>query len=142
MIRIEIFNNHPGRRVRHGEIRKAAAAVLRGEGETDALVRVICTGDSLMKRLNRAWLGHRSTTDVLTFTLESGRGKTLEGEIYVNLDQARRQARDAGVTDRNEIARLVVHGSLHLLGYDDATPPLRRKMAGREDVYLDRLKAG
>ncbi len=140
MIRIESFNNHPGRRVRHAEIRKTAAAVLRREGAADALLRVICTGDSLMKRLNRTWLGRRSTTDVLTFPLESGRGKILEGEIYINLDQARRQARDVGVADRNELARLVIHGSLHLLGYDDATPALRRKMTGREDEYLDRLK--
>ncbi len=140
MIRVDSFNDHPDRRVRHAEIRRTAAAVLRGEGAADAIVRVIFTGDSFMKRLNRTWLKHRSTTDVLSFPLESGRGKPLEGEIYVNLDQARRQARDYGVTDRIEIARLVIHGSLHLLGYDDATPALKREMAGREDEYLDALK--
>jgi ssRNA-specific RNase YbeY (16S rRNA maturation enzyme) len=43
------------------------------------------------------------------------------------------------VTERSEIARLVIHGSLHILGHDDATPALRRKMAGIEDGYLGRL---
>lgn len=140
MIRIESFNDHPKRRIRHGEIRRAAAAVLRGEGAKRACLRVIFTGDALMKRLNRAWLGHRSTTDVLSFPLESGRGRSLEGEIYVNLDQSRRQAPEFGVSERSEIARLVIHGALHLTGWDDATPALRRKMAAREDGYLAALK--
>jgi probable rRNA maturation factor len=139
MIRIESFNDHPKRRVRHAEIRRAASAVLRGEGATNALLRVIFTGDSAMKKLNAAWLGHRSTTDVISFPLEGGDGGPVEGEIYVNLDQARRQAREYRVTERSEIARLVIHGSLHLLGHDDATPALRRAMAGLEDAYLGRL---
>ncbi len=140
MIRVDSFNDHPGRRINHAEIRRTAAAVLRGEGAINALLKVVFTGDTVMRRLNRTWLKHRSTTDVLSFPLESGRGKPIEGEIYINLDQARRQAREFGVTDRNEIARLLIHGSLHLLGYDDATPALRRTMAGREDEYLGRLK--
>jgi probable rRNA maturation factor len=140
MIRIESFNDHPKRRVRHDAIRKAAAAVFRGEGATDALIRIVFTGDSRMRRLNRTWLGHASTTDVLSFPIEEGGGEGLEGEIYVNLDQARRQAGEYGVSDRSEITRLVIHGSLHLLGHDDATPELRRTMSGLEDRYLDRLR--
>jgi probable rRNA maturation factor len=139
MIRVESFNDHPGRRVRHDAIRRTAAAVLRGEGATEALLRVVFTHDSAMKKLNAAWLGHTSATDVISFPLEEAGGARLEGEIYVNLDQARRQAREYRVTERNEIARLVIHGSLHLLGHDDATPALRRKMSALEDRYLGRL---
>jgi probable rRNA maturation factor len=139
MIRVESINDHPKRRVRHAEIRRTAAAVLKGEGATDAVLRVIFTNDSAMKKLNAEWLGHRSTTDVISFGLEGNDGPALEGEIYVNLDQARRQAREYRVTERNEIARLVIHGSLHLLGHDDATPALRRRMSGLEDSYLGRL---
>lgn len=138
-IRVESFNDHPKRRIRHADIKRTAAAVLKGEGATDALLRVIFTHDAAMKKLNTRWLGHRSTTDVISFPLEGSRGASLEGEIYVNLDQARRQAREYRVTDRSEIARLVIHGSLHLLGHDDATPALRRRMSGLEDRYLGRL---
>lgn len=139
MIRVESFNDHPNRRIRHDEIRKTARAVFRGEGAADVTLRVIFTGDAAMKRLHRVWLGKPTTTDVLTFPLESGRGKPLDAEIYVNLDQCRRQARDVGVSDRHEIARLVVHGSLHLVGFRDSTPALRRTMSAREDLYLRRL---
>ncbi len=139
MIRVESFNDHPNRRIRHDHIRKTAGAVLRAEGAVDVVLRVIFTGDAAMKRLHRAWLGKPTTTDVLTFPLESGRGKTLEAEIYVNLDQCRRQAREVGVSDRQEIARLVVHGALHLVGFRDSTPALRRAMSAREDAHLRRL---
>jgi probable rRNA maturation factor len=138
-IRIESFNDHPGRRVRHADIRRTAAAVLKAEGAAGALVRVIFTHDAAMKKLNARWLGHRTATDVISFPLEGRAGAALEGEIYVNLDQARRQARDYRVSERSEIARLVIHGSLHLLGHDDATPALRRRMSGLEDRYLDKL---
>jgi rRNA maturation RNase YbeY len=139
MIRVESFNDHPKRRVRHAEVRRTAAAVLKGEGVTDAVLRVVFTNDSAIRKLNTTWLGHRSTTDVISFPLAGDDGPAVEGEIYVNLDQARRQAREYGVTERNEIARLVIHGSLHVLGHDDATPALRRKMSGLEDSYLGRL---
>jgi probable rRNA maturation factor len=141
-IRVESFNDHPNRRIRHAVIRRTAAAVLRGEGATDALLRVIFTHDAAMKKLNTRWLGRRTATDVISFPLEGSAGATLEGEIYVNLDQARRQAREYRVTERSEIARLVIHGSLHLVGYDDATPALRKRMSGLEDRYLVRLGAG
>ncbi len=139
MIRVESFNDHPDRRIRHDDIRKTARTVLRGEGASDVVLRVIFTGDAAMKRLHRDWLGRPSTTDVLTFPIESGRGKPLEAEIYVNLDQCRRQARDVGASDRQEIARLVIHGALHLVGFRDSTPALRRAMSAREDAYLRRL---
>lgn len=141
MIRIESFNDHPKRRVRHAAIRATAARVFRGEGAGDVLVRVICTGDPAMRKLHRDWLGKPETTDVLSFPLEPGRRGPLEGEIYVNLDQARRQARHHRVREPQELARLVIHGSLHLLGYDDDTPARRRRMARREDHYLG-LPAG
>lgn len=89
-----------------------------------------------MVRLNTAYLRHRYATDVLSFPL-SGRGDTmLEGEVYVNLDQARRQAREYKVTMRNEAARLVIHGMLHLLAYDDKRPDDRRVMKRMEEKYL------
>ncbi len=140
MIRVESFNDHPGRRVRHGETRKTAAAVLRKEGRRRADIRLIFTTDARMRTLNARWLGHRSTTDVLSFPFEDRPAEVLEGEIYINLDQARRQAARERVSDGNEIARLVIHGVLHLVGYDDATPALKKVMSGKEDEYLGSLR--
>ncbi len=90
-----------------------------------------------MKNMNKRYLRHNRITDVITFPLGAGRG--VEGEVYVNLDQARRQARAYGVPFHAEVKRLVVHGTLHLLGYRDSTPSLKTRMSRREDHYLARL---
>jgi len=139
MIRVQSFNVHPGRRVRQQENRKTAAAVVRGEGRREADIRLIFTTDARMRSLNARWLGHRSTTDVLSFPFEDRPSEKLEGEVYVNLDQARRQAAREHVSDRNEISRLVIHGVLHLLGYEDVSPAMKKAMSGKEDEYLRSL---
>ncbi len=89
-----------------------------------------------MKKLNGTYLRRWTATDVLTFPLHEKGAKTITGEIYVNLDQARRQARIYGVTIKAECARLVIHGALHLIGYDDATPRQKKRMTALEDRYL------
>ena len=63
-------------------------------------------------------------------------GKSLEAEVYVNLDRARIQAREYRVTIMNEVIRLVVHGILHLTGYDDRSAAQRGRMRVREDAFV------
>lgn len=99
-------------------------------------VSLVFTDDVRMLLLNTAYLGHDYPTDVLSFPLEVSKGTILEGEVYVNLDQARRQAAEYRVSERLEIRRLVVHGLLHLAGYQDGTLRQRRAMTAREDRYL------
>jgi rRNA maturation RNase YbeY len=90
--------------------------------------------------MNRRFLGHDYTTDVICFRL--GTPGRLEGEVYVNLDRAHVQAGEYGVTHGHEAARLVIHGTLHLAGYDDRTPAKARRMRRREDQILARLFPG
>ncbi len=85
--------------------------------------------------MNRAYLRHDYATDVISFCLE--KGENLEGEIYVNLDKTRSQARENRVSVAHELARLVVHGALHLTGYDDNTKKKRDLMKRREDELLE-----
>jgi rRNA maturation RNase YbeY len=68
-----------------------------------------------------------------------GEGARLEGEVYVNVDRARTQARRYGVSTANEVVRLVVHGTLHLAGYDDRRVRDREQMRAREDFYTERF---
>ena len=106
--------------------------VLGEEGGPAAMVGVVFCGDERMAVLNERWLGHKGPTDVITFDLRSeghehavrGRGRApLEGEIYVDLAQAFRQAPSFGVSMDEELRRLVIHGVLHLVGFDDAGRP-------------------
>jgi rRNA maturation RNase YbeY len=105
-----------------------------GENRKDASVSIVFTDDRFIKNMNKRYLRHNRVTDVIAFSLPEGRG--IEGEVYVNLDQARRQARDYGVAFKNEVKRLVIHGTLHLMGYRDSSPSLKTKMSRREDYYL------
>ena len=80
------------------------------------------------------YLNHDYATDVISFPLENG--AVLEGEVYVNLDRARAQARVYGVSFSNEVARLVIHGTLHLVGYDDSTEKKAERMKAEEDYHV------
>ena len=87
-----------------------------------AEVHVLITGDERIRELNRRYRGKDHTTDVLSFPDgdELPSGLTLLGEIVISLDAARRQAETLGHGELREISELVLHGTLHLLGYDHA----------------------
>lgn len=106
---------------------------LRGRKVRNATVDVILMSDADVRALNKAYLQHDYETDVITFALEEN---VVEGEIYISIDTARRQAAEYGVTLTNELCRLVVHGILHLCGLDDATEAQRAAMAQLEDRYI------
>ncbi len=113
--------------------------VLEHEGSPDATVSIVFIEDKKMIELNSAYLEHHYTTDVLSFTL-SEKKEQLEGEVYINVAQAKRQAKEYRVSARNEIGRLIVHGVLHLLGYEDDTTKKKLRMSKREDFYLGNLE--
>ncbi len=137
MIDVQVSNVHPERRVRAAAVRRLVQGVMRKEGRQKGSISVVFTGDLLSRRINRRFLSHDRPTDVLSFPL--GEGKNIEGEIYVNLEKAARQARTYRVTAANEVARLIIHGVLHLLGYDDRGSRPARRMKEREDRYVGML---
>jgi len=106
-------------------VKKAVAAALRGAGrEGDVEVGVIFVSDAEMTKLNAAYRGKPGTTDVLSFGNDGawpGAGDRLLGDVVVSVAQAGRQAKAAGKPIRRELAMLLVHGTLHLLGYDHET---------------------
>lgn len=136
MMIIDVANAHPGYRRRRKVIQEIIRRVLKNERRRQADLGVVFIDDRRMRSLNAAYLKHNFPTDVLSFPLSSPHARLLEGEIYVNLDQARRQAREFSVTFANEVHRLVIHGTLHLLGYDDRTTTTRLRMTRKEDLYL------
>ena len=100
-------------------VSEIARRVLAAEGVREAMVSITFLGTRAMAALNKRHLGQRGATDVISFGFsESGRRGPVIGDIYIAPEVARANARryDAGV--RRELARLVVHGILHVLGYD------------------------
>jgi probable rRNA maturation factor len=97
-------------------------------------------GDAEMTRLNESRLRHAGTTDVISFDYsERGRGP-LAGEVFVCVDEAVRQSARYRVTWRQEMARYIIHGILHIQGFDDRTAASRRKMKREENRLLRALE--
>ncbi len=105
-------------------------------------VGVSIVGEEAMTRMNESFLRHHGSTDVLTFDYkERSRPKCLAGELFVCLDEALAQAPRFRVTWQNELVRYIVHGILHLSGFDDKTAEARRKMKREENRLMRRLAA-
>ncbi len=136
-MKIKVFKNRHRLPVTRQEVVALAEGVARAEApKRNGEVSVIFLRDEEMLPINRQFLNHDYPTDVIAFNLEESPDEPLDGEIYVGFEQARRQAREFGVSFRQELRRLVVHGMLHLLGWEDDTPAKKKKMAEREDDFL------
>lgn len=93
-------------------------------------VDLALVSNSKMKKINSAFLGRNESTDVLAFSMDEKTpdGIYFSGEVIINLEQAKRQARKYGVSLKEELARLITHGALHLLGFEDKTRKGQEKM--------------
>ncbi|MBU0509474.1 rRNA maturation RNase YbeY [bacterium] len=133
---MELFSQIPGARVRRDYL---LACVRHGTRHIESGIRhvnIVLVDDDEMARLHRRYTGVGGTTDVLTFDLTDGRKSPVEGDIFICLDQARRQARELRLPIYQEVARLAVHGVLHLAGYRDRTETERQRMRRLEERSL------
>jgi len=125
-----------GTGVSAARLRGVAVRALTALGRRGVDVHVTLVDDPTIRRLNARHLGVRRPTDVLAFNLEGPGPSALLGEVIVSVDTARRQARRLRVSLALEMDLLVVHGLLHLAGYDDADPAGARVMHEREREIL------
>jgi probable rRNA maturation factor len=120
-------------------VQRVVAAVLRAEHRA-AEVAVTFLGPTRMRALNRGHLGHDRATDVISFALTSPQGG-LVGDVYICRSVAAQHAKRLGVPLRQELVRLVVHGTLHVLGYDhpDGDSRTASPMWRRQERYVRRF---
>lgn len=120
-------------------VTRVVTAVLAGERRS-AGVTVTFLGPARMRALNRKWKGQDAPTDVLSFTLSLPNG-ALTGDIYVCPAVARAAARELEVSEREELIRLVIHGTLHVLGLDHPEGPERTRspMWRKQERYVKAL---
>ncbi len=106
--------------LRRAGIERLAQRILDATGEAHADVSLSFIGDASMRRLNRQYRRKDATTDVLAFPMRevAGPNPLLLGDVVISLPQAARQARERGLPLPHELATLLIHGILHLLGYD------------------------
>lgn len=124
-------------------IREAAVATFRGEDCMGGRLEVAIVDDAEMRKLHRRWMGLGSTTDVLSFDLsDGGDDRVVDGQLVVCRPVAERSASKTGGDWRLELLLYVVHGCLHLCGYDDVTSSKAARMHRREDEILQQLGHG
>ncbi len=110
--------------------------VLAVEGVGRAEISLTLVNDRHIGRLHAEWFGDPAPTDVITFPLSEPAAEPLAGDIVVSTETARRRGREFGWGARHELAYYVVHGLLHLTGYDDTSPARRRAMRARERAVM------
>ena len=140
MLEIEVVNRQKRHAVDTERLRDAARMVLEGEAISRATLSIAVVSDRAIRPLNRRYLQHDYATDVLSFLLDSGSG-WLDGEVIVSADTAASQAPQYDSSAEAELLLYVIHGVLHLVGYDDTTPTERKRMLARQRRYLRRLQS-
>jgi probable rRNA maturation factor len=126
-------------------LERAVRHTLTAQGLVEGEVSVALLADPDMRALNYGHLGHDFATDVIAFALHAA-GEPVLGDVYVGVEQARRQAQEEGVQEAEELARLAVHGTLHVLGWDhpeDADARMRSPMWERQErLVAEVMSAG
>jgi probable rRNA maturation factor len=136
MIKFEI-NQRVGKKISEKWLNKIIERTLRAAGAKNALISVAFVGNSEMKKLNKEWRGKKYATDVLSFVYET---KPLAGEIIICYPRAARQAGESGHTLQQEVRTLLVHGLLHLAGYDhEKSLKEARRMEGLQNKIIQKL---
>jgi len=125
--------------VKRARLKALTKLLLQSEGRpASTQVSLLLCSDDLIRELNCVYRGKDSPTDVLSFPQND---PTLLGDVVISLDTAARQARELGCDLQDEVERLLVHGLLHLLGYDHETDEDAAVMREREDALLSRTEA-
>jgi len=118
-------------------IRQWVTETITAEGyKLKELTYIFCS-DSYLLQINQQYLNHDTYTDIITFD-NSDIAKTIVGDIFISIDRIRENALKFSHTEADELHHVIIHGTLHLLGYKDKSPADKKKMTLKEDFYLNK----
>jgi rRNA maturation RNase YbeY len=109
--------------------------VFQMEGYTLRHLSYIFCSDEFLLKLNRKYLKHDFYTDILTFSI-SEKGDPIQSEIYISSNRIKENAKTFKVSYQKELLRVMIHGALHLCGYDDQTEKEKITVRQKEDYYI------
>jgi probable rRNA maturation factor len=107
----------------------------KSEGYEISDLNYIFCSDEYLLEINKQYLDHDYFTDIITFD-NSEEDNVLEGDIYISVDRVKENAETFHADFETEMRRVLVHGLLHLIGYEDSDESLKKAMRGKEDEYL------
>ncbi|MCX6269219.1 MAG: rRNA maturation RNase YbeY [Bacteroidetes bacterium] len=123
------------------ELRRWIEDVVKSEGQTAGSLNFILCTDDYLYELNYKYLKHKSLTDILTFNYNN-ESEYISGDIYISFPRIRENAHHYKQKIENELHRVMIHGVLHLIGYNDSTKQEKSQMTEKENFYLQTLKPG
>ena len=133
-----IYTDHSHLNLDSDRIRSLVNQITEAEGRQIHRLEIVLTGAEKLHSLNKLWKNADYDTDVLSFSFTDG--SAIDAAVYVSLDFAQESCKSYGVTFIQEASRYIVHGLLHLIGYEDNTIEAKKVMRQKEDQYL--LHAG
>ena len=116
----------------------AAEIALKEEADIKSINLIFCS-DEYIKKINTQFLGHDYETDIITFHDEDAEGN-IESDILISVDTVEFNAKRFKVSITDELKRVVIHGILHLCGYDDKNSSDKKVMKRKENFYLKKIK--
>ena len=123
----------------YARLKECARTVLEGERVKEAKISIAFVDDATIANLNKRFLDHEGPTDVITFPYSGPKAKKLEGEVVIGIEVAMREAVERKHEVNVELCLYVIHGALHLCGYDDRTNRDSAVMRQKEREYLRKL---
>ncbi|MFH1359545.1 MAG: rRNA maturation RNase YbeY [Candidatus Omnitrophota bacterium] len=142
MVQVYFANHQTKIRLNPNRIQRTLRKILKKERVTHAHLSVVFVTDQKIKSLNKKFLKKNRPTDVLAFDLREPSQKSrkvMNGEIIISTDTAKRNASIFKTTIENELTLYVIHGILHLLGFDDHAPRAMNQMRAKEQEMLRQL---
>ena len=139
MININIESDPDFKEPNHSIVSSLISYVMDYEGIYEADLSYVFGNDKLLNNLKKQFFQKDHFTDVIAFRLNDYDEDSVEGEVYISLPRAKANAKKFNQPYNKEIARLIIHGSLHLLGYNDSTKKDKTKMTKKEDIHLNKV---
>jgi len=133
---IDVATNIPALEFEDTLLVRAVQSVLESEGRREAEITVVLVDDDYLRELKKEYFQIDMYTDVIAFRLNPYEENLVEGEIYISVHRAVEQSADYNTTADTELLRLAIHGTLHLLGYEDEEPDQKAEMTRLENQHL------
>ena len=137
MITVTIAGRDGTLNVNSSSVEKLIQTILEDSNISNAEINLVFGTDKMLRELKLEYFDEDVFTDVIAFRLDDG--KQLEGEIYISPQRAAENAKTYGVSFSNELDRLLIHGTLHLLGWKDDTAEQKKVMSREENRFLTEI---
>ena len=136
MITVEIHNEFDIQ-LNKSSIQSLLENILLDNKQNTGSINIIMTDDDTLRLMKKEYFNQDLYTDVIAFNIDDN---PFEGEIYISHDRIKDNAKKFNQSFEDELKRILIHGSLHLCGYDDKTPKEKLEMTSLEENYLEKFR--